>query len=72
MSSALSIAANGINSAVSRATQSAVNIVNASSTGENLDADLININQSSTDVSANAAVLKIAEKMDKALLDITV
>ncbi len=72
MSSALSIAANGIVSAVSRATQSASNIVNASSTSKNIDADLININQSSTDVSANAAVLKIAEKMDKALLDITV
>lgn len=72
MSSALSIAANGITSAVSRATQSAANIVNASSTGKNIDTDLINLNQSSTDVAANAAVLKIAEKMDKALLDITV
>jgi len=72
MSSALSIAVNGINAAVSRATQSASNIVNASSTGTNLDSDLVNVKVASTDVAANAAVIRATEKEQKALLDITV
>jgi hypothetical protein len=72
MSNALLTAVNGINSAVSRATQSATSIVNSSSTGGNLDANLININADSTDVAANVAVIKTVDKMDKALLDIKV
>ncbi len=72
MSNALSIAANGINQAVSRATQSAVNIVNASSTGKNIDGDLINIQSDKTSVAANATVIRSEEKMQKSLLDITV
>ncbi len=70
MSDALSIAVNGINSAVSRATQSASNIANASLTGKNIDGDLINLRTTSTDVAANVAVIKTAEKNQKALLDI--
>ncbi len=72
MSGALSIAANGINQAVSRATQSAANIANASLTGNNIDTDVINLSVASTDVATNAAVIRAAEKNQKALLDISV
>ncbi len=71
MSSAFTTAVNGINSAVSRATQSASNIVKASSTGKNVDTDLVNIKSASIDVAANAVVIKEEEKIQKALLDIT-
>lgn len=71
MSNALSLAINGINSAVSLASQSATNIVNASSTGQNT-ADIVNVKIASTDMAANAAVIKTVAKMNKALLDIKV
>ena len=70
MSSALSTAVSGINSAVSRATQAAGNIVKASSTENNLDKNLVNLSTATTDVAANAAVIKTAKKEQKALLDI--
>ncbi|MDE1900384.1 MAG: hypothetical protein KGI37_01925 [Alphaproteobacteria bacterium] len=70
MSSALSIAVGGINASVARATQSATNIVNASSTGNNLDANLVSLNTDQTDVAANAAVIRTVKKMDQSLLDI--
>ncbi len=70
MSSALSTAITGLSSAVARATQSAGNIVKASSTGKNLDGDLVNLKVASTDYAANAVVIKKEEKMQKALLDI--
>ena len=70
MSSVLSTAINGLSSAVARATHSASNIVKASSTGKNLDADLVNLKVASTDYASNAVVIKKAEKMQKALLDI--
>jgi len=72
MSNALSIAVNGINATVSRATQSASNIANASLTGKNIDSDLINLRASVTNVAANADVIKTEEKNQKALLDIQV
>ena len=72
MSSVLSTAVRGLNQAVARVTQSANNIVNASSTGKNLDKNLVDMNVSKTDYAANAAVIKTARKMDKALLDIEV
>ena len=70
MSDALSIAVNGLNSSVARATQSARNIVKASSTGENLDVSLVNLRTERTNVTAAAAVIKTVHIMDKALLDI--
>jgi len=72
MSSAIQTAVNGITQAVSQATQSAAGIVNASSTGKNIDGDLINLKIDSTQVSANAAVIRTSEKTQKALLDIVV
>ena len=72
MSGILSTAVSGLNRAVSRATQSANTIVNASSTGENLDKGLVDLNVSKTEYAANAAVIKAAKKMDDALLDIEV
>ena len=72
MSTILSTAVSGLNSAVSRATQSARNIVNASSTGKNIDKDLVDVNKDKTDYAANAAVIKTTRKMEKALLDIMV
>ncbi len=70
MSSVLSAAINGLSSTVARATQSAGNIVKASSTGKNLDGDLVNLKAASTDYAANAVVIKKEENMQKALLDI--
>ncbi|MFA4994359.1 MAG: hypothetical protein WC521_03550 [Bdellovibrionales bacterium] len=67
-----SIAINGINAAVSRATQSASNIANGSLTGKNLAEDLVNVQIATVDVAANAAVIKSQAKMHKALLDIKV
>jgi hypothetical protein len=72
MFSSLSAAGTGLYQAVARATQSAGNVVNASSTGKNIDADMVNLKIASTDVAANAAVVKTSEKMQKALLDIKV
>lgn len=72
MSDVLSTAISGMNSAVSNATQSARDIVNASSTGKNLDASLVNMKVAQVDYAANAAVVKIAKKMSDALLDIEV
>jgi flagellar hook protein FlgE len=72
MSDALSIAVNGLNQAVSHATQSAGNIANASLTGTNVDGDLVNLSVAKTDYAANATVIKTEEKMQKALLDIKV
>ncbi len=72
MSSALSTAVNGINAAVARTTQSVGNIVNASSTGNNLDANLVAVGINAANVATDAAVIKTVDKMNKALLDITV
>ncbi len=72
MSNALSIAVSGINSAVAQAAQSANIIVNASSTGGSVDGALVNLKVASVDVAANAAVIRTADKMNKALLDIKV
>jgi len=72
MPDALSLAVNGLYAAVSRASQSANNIVNASSTGNNLDASLINLKVADTQFAANATVIKNEEKLHKALLDIKV
>ncbi len=72
MSSALSIAVSGLTNAVSRATQAASNIANASLTGGNVDQDLVRTSVASTDYSANAFVIKEEQKREKALLDITV
>ncbi|MGB9152581.1 MAG: flagellar basal body rod C-terminal domain-containing protein [Alphaproteobacteria bacterium] len=72
MSNALSIAVNGLNSAASLAVKSATNIVNSSSTGNNVDGALVTLSSASTDYAANAAVIKTVDKMNKALLDITV
>jgi flagellar hook protein FlgE len=72
MSSALSIAVNGLNASVAKATQAASNIVNASSTGGNVDGSLIALKSASTGFKADAAVIKTVDKMNKALLDITV
>ena len=72
MSSALSIAVNGFNASVAKATQAVGNIVNASSTGKNVDGDLIKLKAASTGASENAAIIKTEKKTQKALLDITV
>jgi flagellar basal body rod protein FlgC len=72
MSDALSVAVNGLNASVSRATQFAGNIVKASSTGKNLDGSLVGIKTESVDYAANATVIKTEEKLQKALLDIKV
>ena len=72
MSSALSKAINGLHQTVTRATQSVGNIVNGSSTGKNIDGDLVNLKAASIDYAANATVIKTESKMQKALLDIKV
>lgn len=72
MSNALSIAVNGMNQSVARATQSASSIANASLTGKNVDADLVNLSIESTNYAANAKVIEADAKMQKALLDIKV
>jgi flagellar hook protein FlgE len=48
------------------------NIVNASSTGGNIDADLVSIMVEKTNYAANVEVIKTVGKMNKALLDIKV
>jgi len=70
MFSPLSAAGTGLAQAVSRATQSADNVVNASSTGKNIDGDMVNLAVAKTDAAANASLIKTEEKMQKALLDI--
>ncbi|MDD4616912.1 MAG: hypothetical protein PHW76_07375 [Alphaproteobacteria bacterium] len=70
MFSPLSAVGAGLYQAVARATQCASNVVNGSSTGENLDEGLVELQESETDVGASAAALKAAGKMQKALLDI--
>lgn len=72
MSDALTTAIQGINDSVSRATQAADTIVNASSRGQNIDAGLVTLKTASTQVALNAAVMKIDQKMKDALLDILV
>ncbi len=72
MSDALTTAVQGINESVVRATQSVDNIVNASSRGQNIDADLIAVKVASTQVDVNAAVIKIDQKMKDALIDMLV
>ena len=72
MSSVLSTAVTGLYRSVSRATQSADNIANASLTGKNPDKDLIDLSEDKAAFAANATVIKTAEKMQKALLDIKV
>ncbi|MDR3423828.1 MAG: hypothetical protein P4M13_01945 [Alphaproteobacteria bacterium] len=72
MIGALSTAVLGLHSAVSSATQSAGNVVKASSTGKNLDGDLVNLKTASVNYAADAAVVKTVGKMEKALLDIRV
>jgi hypothetical protein len=72
MSNALSIAVNGVNSAISSALKSTTTIVNGSSTGQNVDGALVNLQAASKDVAANAAVIRTVQKTQKALLDILV
>jgi flagellar hook protein FlgE len=72
MFSPLSAAGNGLSQAVSRATQSAGNVANASLTGKNIDGDMVNLAAAKTDFAANASAIKTEEKMQKALLDIKV
>ena len=73
MSTALSLAVNGINNVIVRATQATADLVNASSTGAaNVDGDLIQVNQAGNDLAANALVIKTEAKMEKALIDIKV
>jgi hypothetical protein len=66
----LSSAVTGLYQAVARATQSANNVVNASSTGKNIDEDMVNIGSAKTEVAADATVIKIEQEMQKTLLDI--
>lgn len=66
----LPIAVTGLYQSVARATQSASHVVNASSTGENFDEDLVNLQAEKTNVAANVAVIKTERKMESALLDI--
>jgi hypothetical protein len=70
MFSPLFVLANGLSQAVSRATQCAGNVVKASSTGKNVDGDVVNLVSAKEDFSANAAALKAEEKRQEALLDI--
>ncbi|MFA5040568.1 MAG: hypothetical protein WC464_02920 [Bdellovibrionales bacterium] len=70
MFTALSTAVTGINQAVARATQSAGNVVNASSTGKDIARDMVNINVAKTEVAANATVIKTQNEMGKTLLNI--
>ncbi len=72
MFSAIPTAVAGLYQAVARATQSAGNVVNASSTGKNIDEDMVNLATAKNEVAINAAVIKAQQKMDKALLDIKV
>ena len=70
MFNALSSAVTGLYQAVSRATQSANNIANASLTGKNIDEDMIKMNVAKTEVEANVAVIKTENEMRKSLIDI--
>ena len=70
MSDALSIAVNGINASVARTTQSVRNIVNASSTGNNLDGNLVNIASDKINVAADVDVIKTVHKEQQSLLNI--
>ncbi len=72
MSDALSFAINGLNSSVARATQFTRDIVNASSTGKNVEGGLVGLQGAKTDYAANATVIKTVQKEQKALLDIKV
>jgi len=72
MSTTFSTAINGMNQAVARATQSANNVVNASSTGSDIAKDLVDIKVASVEVAANATVIKAQQKMQESLLDIEV
>jgi flagellar hook protein FlgE len=72
MSSSLSTTVTGLYQTVSRATQSADNIANASLTGKNVDGDLVNLKTDSATYAAEADVVKTEEKMQKSLLDIKV
>ena len=58
------------NASVARTSQSVANMVNASSTGNNLDANMVAVASEKPYVAANAAVIKTVKKMDQALLDI--
>jgi len=72
MSTTFLTAVNGINQAVARATQSASNVVNASSTGADIAKNLVDIKVASVEVAANAMVIKAQKKMQESLLDIKV
>jgi flagellar hook-associated protein FlgK len=72
MFSTLPAAVTGLYRAVSLATQSASDVVNASSTGKNIDEDMVNLNVAREEFAANADVIKTEEKMQKSLLDMKV
>ncbi|MDD3372034.1 MAG: hypothetical protein PHE27_09450 [Alphaproteobacteria bacterium] len=72
MFSPLSSVGTGLYQAVSRATQSATSVVKASSTGENIDENMVALVKANADLEANVAALKAQQKMQRALLDITV
>lgn len=72
MFSSFPTAVAGLYQSVSRATQSAGNVVNGLSTGKNIDKELVNLQAEKTVFAANVAVIKTEQKMQKALLDIEV
>lgn len=72
MSDALQTIVHGIQRSVSRATQAVNDIVNASSTGQNIDKDMVDVKIASHEVAMQTAVIKADKKMKDALLDIEV
>jgi flagellar basal body rod protein FlgC len=80
MSGITNIAVNGLNNAGQRAFVAANNIVNASSTPtpqsiadpstRDVATNIVNLNEAGLSYSANALVIKTAQKLDKALIDI--
>ncbi len=81
MSSILSIAISGLNNATTRIANAASNIVNASSTpaasknagnsaAVDLNAELVNGSIAKVEYGANAAVIKVENKLEKSLVDI--
>lgn len=70
MSTILSTAVTGLYRTVAGATHSANNVVNASSTGKNIDGDMVNLVMAKTQFVANVQTIKTYDKMQKALLDI--
>jgi len=72
MSDALQTIVHGIQRSVSRATHAVSNIVNASSTGQNVDKDMVDVKIASHEVAMQTAVIKADKKMKDALLDIEI